>query len=122
MLGSERHHEVAEVFDHSADNDVILGKFRLLECFKDDIILENRLGRDLTHVEELSIDIVHLNFCLHLVFRHVDVLLNKLHFFLMYLFRITGLGRIIRLFEDADILRIFFVSSNKVAVVGELIV
>ena len=40
----------------------------------------------------------------------------------MYLFRITGLGRIIRLFEDADILRIFFVSSNKVAVVSELIV
>ena len=71
MFGSERHHEVAQVLHHAADDDVLLGQLRLVQRLKSDVVFHDGLWRDLAHIEQLTIDVVDRDLFLDLTIRIV---------------------------------------------------
>ena len=58
VVGSQRQHEVTDVFDHSTDDDVVLSQFGVLHGIELDVGLGHWMSSLVTHAEELALHIV----------------------------------------------------------------
>jgi len=58
---SERHDKVDDIFNHATDDDMVLGKFRILHGFIDDVLLVHRLRSSLAHIHEVTLHVIHFN-------------------------------------------------------------
>ena len=61
VLGSQGHHKVPNVLDHSTDDNVVLGQLGILQGLKNDVVFGHRLGRYLTQGLPVSFDAVKLD-------------------------------------------------------------
>lgn len=120
VLRPKRHHEVPDILDHSADDNVVFSQLRVLHRFKTNVFLIDWFGQRLLEVEPVAtLDIIDVDIEVIVLGKAVELGSNHFPVFIVQTLKVLFILLVVDVvvvFENGS--SVFHVISDEVTVVG----